>query len=207
MLPHPDARGDDATAHRSFRNNHGLPCPMHDDAIRSTDRPRRKQGTKAMNTGGNPTTCAKALAEILDALCPASLLWLGTDAPDAMQPITPRQSACELTSVTDVGVDVTAMPRAAAAVVAKDWLAKADSTQATRTIAALRDLQAEVVIAVAGEDCVITATQWRALGFRVHQHTSEATIHAFNLFDYKRRPDWLNPRHWANPELWDKYRW
>lgn len=29
----------------------------------------------------------------------------------------------------------------------------------------------------------------------------------FNLYDYKRQPDWLNARFWANPENFDKYRW
>lgn len=38
-----------------------------------------------------------------------------------------------------------------------------------------------------------------ALGNRV--------IYEFNIKDYKLNPDWLNAKFWANPELWEKYRW
>lgn len=33
------------------------------------------------------------------------------------------------------------------------------------------------------------------------------SLYGFDIASYKRTPDWLNPRHWAHPELWDKYRW
>ncbi len=29
----------------------------------------------------------------------------------------------------------------------------------------------------------------------------------FDIAHYKTIPDWLNSRHWANPDLWGKYRW
>lgn len=29
----------------------------------------------------------------------------------------------------------------------------------------------------------------------------------FNIADYKRTPDWLNSRYWANPQRWNKERW
>jgi hypothetical protein len=32
-------------------------------------------------------------------------------------------------------------------------------------------------------------------------------LYRFDLYDYKPTPDWLNPRFWANPEMWDRYRW
>lgn len=32
-------------------------------------------------------------------------------------------------------------------------------------------------------------------------------LYGFDVATYKRTPDWLNPRHWAHPELWDRYRW
>lgn len=33
------------------------------------------------------------------------------------------------------------------------------------------------------------------------------TLWQFNLYDYKKLPNWLNSEYWANPENWDKYRW
>ncbi|MEN2751161.1 DUF6231 family protein [Psychrobacter sp. FBL11] len=29
----------------------------------------------------------------------------------------------------------------------------------------------------------------------------------FNLYDYKKLPNWLNADYWANPDNWDKHRW
>ncbi len=32
-------------------------------------------------------------------------------------------------------------------------------------------------------------------------------LYGFDIASYKSTPDWLNPRYWAHPELWNKYRW
>lgn len=37
--------------------------------------------------------------------------------------------------------------------------------------------------------------------------TGVYSLYTFDIATYKRTPDWLSPRHWAHPELWDKYRW
>jgi len=29
----------------------------------------------------------------------------------------------------------------------------------------------------------------------------------YNIMDYKKTPNWLNTDNWANPKLWNKYRW
>lgn len=63
-------------------------------------------------------------------------------------------------------------------------------------------------------------TEWveqlRALGFlradrRLTQSLEDDDIPAllmfFDIRQYKNPPDWLNARHWAHPELWNKYRW
>ena len=36
---------------------------------------------------------------------------------------------------------------------------------------------------------------------------SKITLWQFNLYDYKRLPNWLNNKYWANPDNWDKHRW
>lgn len=77
---------------------------------------------------------------------------------------------------------------------------------AERLVAALRDLHARRLVLVppaplpAGWD----APACIALGL-----TPEAggRLWRFDLYDYKETPDWLNPRYWAHPELWDKFRW
>jgi hypothetical protein len=87
--------------------------------------------------------------------------------------------------------------------------------EAEHALARLRDLYCERVL-------LLTPTGprdlggWppatlRALGFvRLLQGPEEAGawgLFGFDLYDYKTTPDWLNPRFWANPELWDRYRW
>ncbi len=44
-----------------------------------------------------------------------------------------------------------------------------------------------------------------ALGFR--GTALPEPVFNYDIRDYKHTPDWLNARHWANPELWGKYRW
>lgn len=101
-------------------------------------------------------------------------------------------------------------PRAALAVLTADWLlAAADAGHLERDLAALRDLYAEGIVAIANTECPLPPPQWRALGFRPWWHDADSgiTLQGFNLYDYKQRPDWLNAKYWANPELWDVYRW
>lgn len=33
------------------------------------------------------------------------------------------------------------------------------------------------------------------------------SLYRFDIADYKTTPDWLNDRYWANPQLYDKFRW
>lgn len=47
----------------------------------------------------------------------------------------------------------------------------------------------------------------RALGFRVLARDGAQLLCGFDLADYKDRPDWLNAKHWAHPERWDRFRW
>ena len=101
-------------------------------------------------------------------------------------------------------------PRAALAILSADWLqAAAKARRLERDLAALRDLYAEGIVAIADTECPLAPSQWRALGFRPWWHDADSgiTLQGFNLYDYKQRPDWLNAKYWANPELWDVYRW
>lgn len=83
-----------------------------------------------------------------------------------------------------------------------------ESTQAEQLLAHLRDRVArELVILVEG------GTHWPssemiALGFRhIPELMAETRGYYFALETYKRVPEWLNSRFWANPENFNKYRW
>ena len=32
-------------------------------------------------------------------------------------------------------------------------------------------------------------------------------IYKYDISTYKRTPEWLNSKNWANPQLWNKFRW
>jgi len=73
----------------------------------------------------------------------------------------------------------------------------------------LRDLYARRVLV-----CLALGDTWRQNDLTAFAFTRLATLgdgmgtlYGFDVGTYKTTPDWLNPRYWANPELWGKYRW
>ena len=38
-------------------------------------------------------------------------------------------------------------------------------------------------------------------------NSQQIGLFKYNIKDYKKTPDWLNSDNWANPEMWEKYRW
>ncbi|HHB11783.1 MAG TPA: hypothetical protein ENK62_01115 [Chromatiales bacterium] len=91
----------------------------------------------------------------------------------------------------------------------------ADQRRAEHVLARLRDLYCQRVLLVtpldAREPHGWPEAQLRALGFlrllRTGQAGTDWGLFGFDLYDYKTTPDWLNPRYWANPHLWNRYRW
>lgn len=53
----------------------------------------------------------------------------------------------------------------------------------------------------------LSETECLALGFIRCAVTESNRYYLFDLKTYKPVPDWLNPKFWANPQNWDKYRW
>ncbi len=81
-------------------------------------------------------------------------------------------------------------------------------------LARLRDVHcARLLLLLIGSEgsTAISHKELLTLGFQSHpralEQTSELKIYAYDIRTYKRTPRWLNPKGWANPELWDKYRW
>lgn len=77
----------------------------------------------------------------------------------------------------------------------------------------LRDLSARRVLVIVREGA---SAPWQRRTLMGHGYThygqaligtTPADLYQFDIATYKHTPDWLNPRNWANPELWDKHRW
>ena len=85
-------------------------------------------------------------------------------------------------------------------------------------LAALRDLAARrLLVAVPASPAqeryrsVWTRDDMLAHGLDALGHAryeaQTLAVYGFDINQYKRTPDWLNARGWANPENWGKYRW
>lgn len=93
-----------------------------------------------------------------------------------------------------------------------------DSAIDTQIIQRCRDLFAKHCLVVQNLSEPATGVDVVSFGFsRLHEqpivendqdhHATNYQVWQFNLFDYKHLPDWFNSKFWANPELWNKFRW
>lgn len=93
------------------------------------------------------------------------------------------------------------------------WLpASLDARDALHVLSALRDLHARQLLAFVPlsaygwhEDTLLGLALQRQARFEHEGQLYEAW--SYDIRTYKAVPDWLNPRFWANPENWGKYRW
>ena len=106
-------------------------------------------------------------------------------------------------------------------------LAGLTQTTCEHLLAGLRDQYAQhVFIAEKPQQLPLQRNQIYALGFGgipgidqqpLHDdfftqadHSTQPSnliLYEYNILSYKKIPDWLNAKNWANPELWDQYRW
>lgn len=102
--------------------------------------------------------------------------------------------------------------------VLRNTLEYLDKTQAGIVISRLRDLHSRRLLALvtvepdsSAEDSI--QSHWHDAELIAYGMTQLAAypdgrhLYEYNILSYKNVPDWLNARNWANPELWDKYRW
>lgn len=99
-----------------------------------------------------------------------------------------------------------------------DTLEYLDKQCGGRLIARLRDLHTSrfCVLAAVGDNREDLRSRWTGADFLSYgmklvnrYQTDDGMLHLYkyDIASYKSTPDWLNARNWANPELWNKYRW
>jgi len=99
-----------------------------------------------------------------------------------------------------------------ALVLVLDALGQLEPDTARQLLGGLRDRWAEEVLILHREgDNGWDLNAFLALGFRREPAAAAGApghaVYRTSLYDYKLTPDWLNPRFWANPEMWGKARW
>ena len=80
--------------------------------------------------------------------------------------------------------------------------------EAESLVAHLRDVNAQRILWLIGVESPWERRELLALGFHhLDQSEDGDDLYGFDIDNYKKTPDWLNPKDWANPERWDKKRW
>ena len=165
------------------------------------------------------TICQPALERLFHQNPPGSILAIGEHAPEALGEwrtradvdVIARASDADALEALDVGgkYDVAFVAHT---------LEHMDKRQGEQLIAALRDRLAQRVFILLpmADDTPEQRSHWSltdmtALGLRqvaCFEHKGRPLhLYRFDLYDYKLTPDWLNPRFWANPQMWDRARW
>ena len=86
-----------------------------------------------------------------------------------------------------------------------DVLNELSGTQSRLLINQTRLYAAPRILLAAQSGCALDEEAFRALGFMLSATDPVENIRIFyyDLDTYKTVPDWLNSRHWANPERWE----
>ncbi|MBA1147173.1 hypothetical protein H0Z60_08870 [Ectothiorhodospiraceae bacterium WFHF3C12] len=144
---------------------------------------------------------------------PRRLLAVGSLARDLVAPGI--ADATELTTIPAAGAEKALAEKGHQdmAVIAGE-LNELTPHGAAQMLSQLRDLYAAWVIVVTDRDAPpagLTRKDLVGLGFSLlgdaMHGDNPVHVYEFDMATYKTTPDWLNSRYWANPELWDKYRW
>jgi hypothetical protein len=90
-----------------------------------------------------------------------------------------------------------------------DTLEQLERRDGEALLAGLRDLFARRVIVSLQPEHGWQPRDLIAFGFTClgRDHAGTAEFFGFDIATYKTTPDWLNARNWANPDLFDKFRW
>ena len=154
-----------------------------------------------------------AISDCLQQLAPASALVLGAQSERIaalclqVSPQTQVVASPDIIQKPDSG-------RYDIGIVA-DLLESLSKAEGLALIARLRDVECGHLL-VAVMIGALESNAWRendllAMGLKrlaIESRGDDAlAIYDFNLSNYKLTPDWLNNRHWANPELWGQHRW
>lgn len=148
------------------------------------------------------------LQRIADDLAPCSTLLVAPPEHPLAERLAVLSEVCRI-DARELLAGADELPRQRLGLIA-GALEHLSASEGDALLALLRDRLTETLY------CLAEPTQWPAarmiaLGMRplgtYPQAGGGMALYHFDLYDYKRTPDWLNSRHWANPGLWDKHRW
>lgn len=159
---------------------------------------------------------------LLNECQPGSLLVIGDGANDAVERYLEQKRVlrrqCRVEQL-DRDTPVDSLDRRYDMGIVTETIEFMDKHAAVRLLSRLRDLYtARFCTAVrVGDDWTGLSSTWtrnELLGIGmmlVNSYEDDGNrrvqLYKYDIATYKPTPRWLNPEDWANPELWNKYRW
>lgn len=166
-----------------------------------------------------PDSCLFDIQTLIDASQPDSILMIGNShvCDDYIQQRDFINKPCQLTrlELTDVRELQQLQQRFDLAVVMYT-LEQLSKQQGQQLLAQLRDIYCEkfcVALPIANDSDSWQQTDLFAFAmsqvsdYKTEQTNSIIALYKYDIASYKKTPDWLNPKNWANPEMWNKFRW
>lgn len=151
-----------------------------------------------------PETASVILLETVRDTLSGHAVWLISDHP----PCPPPEWITATLSSTETLATSPTASRHACGLILTPWV---DPGKQDAVIAHLRDFLSLELYALHPGNAVEQARRMGALGLRcldVFEVDGQPWgLNHFSLKTYKKTPGWLNSRFWANPRLWNKFRW
>ncbi len=162
---------------------------------------------------------ADDLRKLLEQYRPRSILLLDPGGTELCTPYLNAHPDCRLEHIGahPTMTDLPTAERYDICVVA-NTLERMQKVSGGQLIARLRDLltQRLFIVVPAGDGWPDVENRWEmgdfiAFGMQLvadyDRDGRQLQMYKFDIGDYKLTPEWLNARHWAHPERWDKERW
>lgn len=173
---------------------------------------RRAYGYQFPSHNAVPMNPAQtALAQVIDACEPQSLVALGRLAQRMAKYWTDGHNTCQLTLLDAAELPPGWHPPAVQDLaLVTDTLECTDKAQARNLLGQLRNYGTRQIAVLVTEDTPWTLGDFIGLGFRrqAQLDTEPAlSLYTYNIDTYNHKRRWNNPRFWANPERWGKDWW
>lgn len=158
-------------------------------------------------------TVGARLQDVLTRVRPASILIIGDSLVAPVEALTGGLGSITCLPSAEAPKELSGLSIHDLALVQID--AVLPEAEMAILLSRLRDIYARKVLVIVPLDLDCGPWDRRALirlGFTPYGEAGGATgerllLYQFDIATYKITPDWLSPNNWANPELWDKYRW
>ncbi|WP_111641338.1 DUF6231 family protein [Marinimicrobium alkaliphilum] len=157
------------------------------------------------------TPAQTALAQVIDACEPQSLVALGTLARQMAGRWAEGHSPCHLTALDAAELPSGWRPPAVQDLaLVTDTLEHRDKSEARQLLGQLRNYGTRQIAVLVTDSTPWTLSDFIGLGFRRQAQLDTdppLSLYTYNIDTYNHKRPWNNARFWANPERWGKHWW